>query len=96
MTILFDDYPKPITETVMDAVIDEARYDVFTPEQHRLRRAGITAEQRQLLRAQQNVERYETYLADPGLSDIDRCFYQGKLGVWRGHLHKLLAEVGNV
>lgn len=70
----------------------EARYDVLPLQLYRQRRAGVSEREMQINRAQRTVERLETYLSDPSLTVIDRCYYQGKLGVWRGHLQSLLRD----
>lgn len=74
----------------------ERRWDYGMPKEiTHARRAGCSVNRIQINRAQRQLERLETYLADPDLSEIDRCFYKGKLGVWRDHLDRLLADEAN-
>lgn len=76
----------------MTTLFDESRYDVFSPEQHRERSTGVSVAEAQLQRARWYVERLETELADPRLSERDRANKQATLDAWRPFLRELLAE----
>lgn len=76
--------------------IDEKRYDVFSPNYARARRAGMTELQMQIWDARSYIEMLESALADRHLDELSRESKQLTLDAWRPFLHRLQAAQSKI